>query len=95
MEKEMIAVTTYCIYHKIEPEFIYSLEKTGLIQLANVEDEFYLLFEELRALEQYTRLHYDLDINAEGIDVIHYLLEKIETMQTEIRHLKSRLDVGY
>ena len=91
MEKEMITVTAYCTYHKIEPEFIYSLEKTGLIQLTNVEEEYYLLFEELKAIEQYTRLHYDLDINVEGIDAIHHLLSKIEGLQTEVHHLKNRL----
>jgi hypothetical protein len=37
------------------------------------------------------RLHYDLDINIEGIETINHLLEKIEEMQREIAHLKNKI----
>ena len=36
------------------------------------EDEKYIVASELRELEQYTRMYYDLSINIEGIDTIHH-----------------------
>jgi hypothetical protein len=37
------------------------------------------------------RLHYDLDINLEGIEAITYLLNRVKNMQAEIIALKNRL----
>jgi hypothetical protein len=44
---------------------------------------------ELQKLEQIIRLHYDLDINLEGIDAIAHLAERIKMMQNEITGLKN------
>jgi hypothetical protein len=40
------------------------------------------------------RLHYDLDINLEGIEAITSLLNRVKSMQEEIRELRNRLE-GY
>jgi hypothetical protein len=34
-------------------------------------------------------MHYDLDINIEGIETINHLLEKIDLLQKEILQLRS------
>ena len=47
--------------------------------------------EELPRLERIVRLHDELDINLEGIDVINYLLQRIEEMRQEIITLKNQL----
>jgi hypothetical protein len=44
----------------------------------------------MQKLEKFVRLHYDLDINLEGIETINYLLEKIEKMQREILELRNK-----
>jgi hypothetical protein len=36
-------------------------------------------------------MYYDLSINIEGIDAIHHLLKRMESMQQEIYSLHSRL----
>jgi hypothetical protein len=45
----------------------------------------------MHKLEKFVRLHYDLDINLEGIETINYLLERIEEMQKEIVNLRNKL----
>ena len=35
----------------------------------------YLFSSQLRDLEQYTRMYYDLSINIEGIEAIHHMLK--------------------
>ena len=47
--------------------------------------------DEIHKLEKFVRLHYDLDINIEGIETINHLLEKIEEMQKEIVRLRNKM----
>ncbi|MEO8819282.1 MAG: chaperone modulator CbpM [Ginsengibacter sp.] len=90
MEKEdLIPAADFCIYHNIEYSFITSLEDSGLITVTSVEKSSYISSDEIQKLEKFVRLHYDLDINIEGIETINYLLEKIENMQKEILQLKN------
>ncbi len=88
-QDELIPVNDFCIYHNIEYSFIDSLEHSGLISITSVEHSPFIHLGDLRKLEKFARLHYDLDINLEGIETISYLLEKIEHMQNEILKLKN------
>ena len=91
MEKdELIPAKDFCIYHNIEYSFISSLEDSGLISITSVEHATYIPADEIQKLEKFIRLHYDLDINLEGIETINHLLEKIEEMQREILQLKNK-----
>jgi len=42
-------------------------------------------------LEKYVRFYYELDINLEGIETVSYLLQRINTMQNELKTLTNRL----
>jgi len=44
-----------------------------------------------KSLKTFVRLHYDLDINLEGLETINHLLEKIEEMQMEILKLRNKV----
>ncbi|MGH2646731.1 MAG: chaperone modulator CbpM [Ginsengibacter sp.] len=90
MEKEeLIPVKDFCTHHDIEYSFISSLEDSGLISVTSVKRSSFINSNDLHKLEKFVRLHYDLDINIEGIETINYLLEKIEAMQKEIMKLKN------
>lgn len=91
MEAQLITITQYCTISNIEPEFILSLEDSGIISLTIIDTEKYIHEEQLSELEKYMHLHYDLHINIEGIDAIRHLLGKVENMQQEINELKFRL----
>ncbi|MCH5328173.1 MAG: chaperone modulator CbpM [Coprobacter sp.] len=91
MPTDFIIISEYCRNCRIEPSFIGMLEAEGLIQVHTVGGERYLALSQLRELEQYARMYYDLSINIEGIDTIRHLLERIKTMQRELAELKSRL----
>jgi len=86
----MIRIVDFCISHKIEPTFIEELSEYGLIQVIIEENESYLREEELLPLEQFTCWYYELEMNLQGIEVAHKLLNKIKTLQNEIQFLKSR-----
>jgi hypothetical protein len=65
------------------------LEDSGLIRVTSVEQSSYISSDELEKLEKFVRMHYELDINIEGIETINHLLEKIDLLQKEILQLRS------
>lgn len=90
-QDELIPAKDFCIHHNIEYSFISSLENSGLISITSVKRSSFIHAEEIHKLEKFVRLHYDLDINIEGIETINYLLEKIEEMQREIVTLRNKM----
>lgn len=93
MQTDLIIISEYCRICHIDPSFLFLLEKGGLIEINTVEGERYLPASQLYDVERYTRMYYDLSINVEGIDAIHHLLERIKSMQQEIRSLKTQLRI--
>lgn len=89
MNSELIIINEYCTRSDVEPEFIFSLEQEGLIEISIVDNKQYIHISQLDALERYIRWHYDLSVNIEGIDIIQNLLNRIDEMQAEILHLKE------
>lgn len=93
VNNDLIAKEEYCIHNNIEVTFIDNLYEYGLIEIRSVEQKHFIHCDQLRELERFARLHYDLDINMEGLDVIAHLLEKVKTMQQEIQALKNQLHI--
>lgn len=87
----LIALDEFCASHNIEISFISSLHQSGLIEIRTIKDSGFIEADQLRQLEKYVRLYYDLDINLEGIETIDYLLHQINSMQDEILTLRNRL----
>jgi chaperone modulatory protein CbpM len=88
---ELIPVKEFCIHHNIELSFIRSLKDYGLIEIIDMEENIFLPADQLSHLEKLVRLHYEMDINIEGIETISYLLERIKDLQQEITMLSNRL----
>ena len=91
MKKVMISITDYCVRCQVEPEFVYALHREGLIEIVTEREKLYIRDEQLGDLEQFRRLYYDLNINIEGIDAMHHLLQKVKLMREEINQLRNRL----
>ncbi len=92
MEKDvMIAADEFCNHHNISFAFVSLLSQQGLIEMTTIEEHQFIPANRLQQLEKLVRLHYDLDINLEGIEAITYLLNRIENMQHEMIDLKNRL----
>ena len=89
-QEDLIPAKDFCIHHNVEYSFISSLQNSGLISVTSVKRSAFIHADELHKLEKFVRLHYDLDINLEGIETINYLLERIEEMQQEIMKLKNK-----
>ena len=91
--KEFIPVTIFCHQHEVQVSFINSLRDFGLIEIMIIDACECIPLSELVVAEKLIRLHDELDINLEGIDVVTHLLHRISGMQEEIRYLKNRLSL--
>ena len=88
---ELIPLNTFCVHNNIEVTFINSLEQSGLIEIIKVQETAFIHEDRIGDIEKYVRLHYDLDINLEGIEAINYLLLRVEDLQRENIRLKNKL----
>ncbi|MGN6213602.1 chaperone modulator CbpM [Parafilimonas sp.] len=91
--KNLVPAMVCCEHYKIELSFIHSLEQYGFIKTVRVDADEFLEEDELQTLEKFIRMHYELDINMQGIEAINFLLERVHNMKNEIAHLRSRLNV--
>ena len=91
-QTDIIVLDEFCASHQVEISFVRSLEEYGLVQTIIVNETLCVPGNELSKLEQIVRLHQELNINSEGIDVIINLLQRIENMQKEINGLRNKLN---
>jgi hypothetical protein len=89
--EEYILVSEFCESHEISNTFLYELNDNGLIKIIRREERLYLPMEELPKAEKILRLHGELNINLEGVEVITRLLDRMEEMQVKVARLQNRL----
>jgi hypothetical protein len=90
-ERKLIPASEFCIHHQVEIGLIHSLQEYGLIEIISEQGNDYLDEEKLNELEKMVRLHDELHVNMEGIDVALHLLEQLETTQKELNRLRDQL----
>ncbi|MES2680498.1 MAG: chaperone modulator CbpM [Bacteroidota bacterium] len=90
--KDLIPTVEFCECHQIEFSFINTLNEHGLIKITSIEEKKYLSCDQLKNIEKMIHMHYDLDINIEGIEAISHLLERVDLLHRELNILKNRLD---
>ena len=89
----MIQLAQFCNLHNIDSTFIFALQEFELVEIVVIENNPYLPEEQLPEVEKMLRLHYDLDINLEGIDAIATLLKRITILEQELIAAKNKLRV--
>ena len=93
MPEHLISTDEFCTHYKVEYSFIDSLQQHGLIEITTIDEHSFIDHDHLKNVEKLVRLHYDLDINLEGIEAITYLLNRVKDMQDEIIALKNKLSI--
>ena len=87
----LIPLEQFCENYNVEITFINSLDDYGLIEIVRIEKNSFIQPEQLRDIEKMVRLHYDLQINIEGIEAISHLLNRVNNLQEELNILKNKL----
>ncbi len=94
MNKEIyIEVSKLCLHYNADITFFSNLNEYGLIEIVTIEQSQYILQDKIPEIEKMMRMHEELNVNIEGIDVILNLLQKIDDLQTDLSSLKNRLKI--
>ena len=88
----LISIQQFCKHYDVPMNFITALHDYELVEITITNTENFLQTNQINDVEKMMRLHYDLDINLEGIDAIYNLLKQVESLQSEIRILKNKLN---
>jgi len=90
-QTKYIQVTTYCKQTNIDNSFVTTLEQHGLIEIKTMKSEMFIAEEDITEIERMFRLHKELGINLEGIDVVNHLVNRLKTVESELNSLKKLL----
>jgi hypothetical protein len=89
--EHLVLVRDFCVYHNVEITFVETLAANNLIQTTTIEQTLYVEPAQLSQLEKFVRLHRDLNIHTDDLDVVADLLDRMETLQSEVVTLQNRL----
>lgn len=92
-EQEIISITTICSQYKVPETFIYTLREYELVETLEKKGELFIRASHLQWIEKMIRLHYELEINMEGLDAIHNLLQQVSKLQQKNQELIDRLNL--
>jgi len=90
-KQELIRIETLCSHYEIEVSFVDSLYSLGLIEIHTVEQIRFIPEEKVADLEKMIRIHQDLEVNPEGIDIIFNLLRKVDDLRNQLAATNNRL----
>ena len=88
---DLISITTFCTHYNVPTTFINDLKDYELIEIVVSNNDKYIKVTQINEVEKMMRLHYDLNINLEGLDAVYNLLKRVETLQSEITSLNNKL----
>jgi len=86
-----ILLRSFSRHSHIEDEFIRTLHEFGLITVEKKDNEEVIDEDQIAESERFFRLHSDLGINYEGLDVIAEMLKRVEQLEREMELLRKRL----
>jgi len=89
--QDLISINQLCTTYQVEISFINELNYLDLIEVITIEEIQYLHQDSLTDVERMIRMHHELDINIEGIDVVCNLLKKVDDLQNELIAVKNKL----
>ncbi|RKS03575.1 chaperone modulator CbpM [Flavobacterium sp. 102] len=91
-KEDLILIDHFCQHHGIEPAFIVALKEFDLIEILVLEEKQYIEAAQLAKIEKIIRLHHELEINLEGIDIIMNLLEQLDHYKSQLTSARNKLD---
>jgi hypothetical protein len=90
--QKLISIQQFCEHYKISTAFINDLKEYELIEIIVTDNQDYIKITHITQVEKMIRLHYDLNINLEGVDVIYNLLNQVDSLKKEITELQNKLN---
>jgi DNA-binding transcriptional MerR regulator len=89
--QDFFPIGKLCEFYNLEIGFFREMGEIGLIELDLFRGEEGVYREELYRVEKVIRIHRDLHVNLEGIDVVLHMLRKQEELEEELLRLTNKL----
>ena len=89
--EDLIPIERLCTCYEVEVSFFSQLHEVGLIETVMIDQVQYLHNDRIDDLERIVRIHHELEVNIEGIDVVLNLLKKVEQLQEKLNTTQERL----
>ncbi|MDX1348807.1 MAG: chaperone modulator CbpM [Putridiphycobacter sp.] len=90
-ERMFIPLTELCEIYQIDIVFFDTLVEYELVEIVEENQTKHLPLTAIDRFEQIVRLHRDLQVNLEGVDVILNLLNQLNSLEKEREILRNRL----
>ena len=88
---DYISIVQFCSHYNVDESFIHELNEEGLIEIIILENKTFIHQQKINDLEKMIRIHHELSINIEGVDVVFNLLQKMDDLQSELIATQNRL----
>jgi len=89
--QNLILIEKLCTHYEVELSFIKDLSNVGLIEIVVIDQTQFIHQDKLSDLEKMIRLYHDLELNLEGVDIVFNLLQKVESLQSQLNSVTNRL----
>jgi len=89
----LIPLNKLCASYQVEISFFDELHEVGLIEITIIEQQPYLHQDSITDIEKIMRIHHDLQLNVEAIDVVFNLLNKVTILENELNTTRNRLRI--
>jgi len=90
---KFVRITELCQHYQIQIDFFEEIEYHELIEFHQFSGQKFIHRKQLRRLEKIIRLHDDLEINLQGIDVVFSMMNRIEKLEMELNETKKKLNL--
>lgn len=91
MSKEKITYRQCVQIYQVEETFLDALHSSGLIEVVVEDEDRYIEYDYLQEIEQFVRWYYELEINIEGIEALHHMLQQVHELQSDVERLRHEL----
>jgi len=90
--KKLISIQQFCSIYETPTSFLDDLHDYEIIKFKVIDNTKHIKLKDVSTIEKLMRLHFDLDINMEGLDAIIHLTHQINDLQEEINHLRRQIN---
>ena len=90
-DRKLISIQHFCSLYDTPKSFFDDLYEYEIINFKIIDNAKHIEQQDIKMIEKLIRLHFDLNINMEGLDAIIHLTKQINELQEQINELKNRL----
>ncbi|NNJ88048.1 MAG: MerR family transcriptional regulator [Eudoraea sp.] len=90
-EQDLISIGTLCEQYRLELSFFEEMGEIGLIEFTVYKGSKHVHLDALHHVEKILRIHRELHVNLEGVDVVMNILQRQEKLRQELLRVQNRL----